>query len=416
VGAALLLGAGLVITGPIIERFFAFAGLGVLIQLQSLVLILAAFGVVPISRLMRRLAFNRLATIEVATRVLEGAVSVILAHQGYGALALVVGTVSAKACYTCMCWALGAGRMSMSFSIRSAKSLLSYGTGILFSRACIAFGHRADVLIIGHRLGPDVLGLYQRAYHLTSVPLSQFTIAANEALFPAMAKIQDDDQRFRQGFLGTVGLTSILTFPLLTMLWTSADILIPFLYGPKWNGTVPILTSLALVGYIRSAESVSSTVAKARGRVMAQAAYQAVTMISLVLFVFLGSSVGIQGAILGICMANLLSLFLMTRLALLVTGVNVLEWLGTLRTTLISSAVMGLTMLGLKAILIGHVPVVVLLATISVFGVVAYIICLAKLITTREYKLLERLSQLLPLRLKNLFLLCIGSRARLIYE
>ena len=413
---ALILGAGLVLAGPVIEKFFGFTGLCALIQLQAVALLTTALSLIPTSRLMRTLSFDRLAVIEVLTRVIEGTVSITLALHGHGVLALAVANITAEACRTGICWALAAGRISLLFRMHSAKTLLVYGTGVICNRTCIAIGRRADILIVGHRLGPDVVGVYQRAYQLVTLPLWRFTNAANEALFPAMAKIQDEDQRFRQGFLGTVGLTSIVTFPFLTLLWASADLLIPLLYGPKWNGTVPILMSLGFVGYIRSVNSANGTVAKARGRVMIEAMYQAITMILLVVFVFLGSYLGIQAVVIGVGMASLLSLFFMTRLALSVSGVSFLQWLGALRTTLVSSAAMGFIMVGLKAILIGHMPALFLLLTISFFGVVTYMICLGQFITTREFKLLERILPLLPLSLRNLLLLCISSRAKLIYE
>jgi PST family polysaccharide transporter len=65
---ALVLGGALVALGPLVERFFSMPGLGVLVQFQALALLLRTLGLIPGTRLQRRLAFDRLAFAEVASR------------------------------------------------------------------------------------------------------------------------------------------------------------------------------------------------------------------------------------------------------------------------------------------------------------------------------------------------------------
>ena len=279
-GGALLLAGGVVLAGPTVERFFKMPGLGLLVQLQSIVLVINGIALVPNSRLIRRLAFDRLAVIDVTTRTIGGLVSILLAIYGIGALSLTFGAIATGMCRACLLWACTPGRLPLSFCLYSAKNLLAYGSGILFIRICNDLAHRIDVLIIGQRLGAETVGLYQRSFHLVSIPLYQFTGAVNAVLFPAMASLQDETSRFRRGYLGSVGLTSMLAFPVLTLLWTTADLVIPLLYGPQWNGTVPILMSLAVVGYLRVANNPNGLVTQARGRVMAEAWCQAAFMMS----------------------------------------------------------------------------------------------------------------------------------------
>ena len=405
---AMILGGGLIVTGPRIEKVFGMPGLGFLVQLQSVVLLMNALGVVPTSRLTRRLAFDRLAAAEISTRALGGIVSILLALRGMGALSLIVGSVTAGAFHTCLVWTFARGRIPLVFRVESVKNLVGYGTGILFSRASIAFARRIDVLIIGHRLGPALVGLYQRGFQLVNIPLFEFANAVSQVLFPAMASVQDADWRFRRGYLGSVGLSSMVAFPLLTLLWTTADPLIPLLYGPMWTGTVPILMSLGFVGYLRVVNNPNGMVAKARGRSVAEATRQAIVLVSTVLFVFLGTSFGIQGAVLGVGMASLLSLVIMTRLAISISGVSFFEWLGALRTTVVSSAVMALAVLGTKAILGSYMPAAFLLVAASSTGILVYILSLRMLLTREERQTLEQISRILPARLSRLFHICIG--------
>jgi O-antigen/teichoic acid export membrane protein len=407
-GGALMLGGGLVVAGPTVEMFFGMPGLGRLVQLQSAVLVINALGLIPNGRLTRRLAFDQLTAIDISTRAISGVVSILLALDSMGPLALVIGTLTGGTFRTCITWAFAPGWVPILFRLKSAKGLLRYGTGILFIRMFNDLAHRLDILIIGPRLGAEVVGLYQRAYHLATMPLYQFTGAVSVTMFPAMAALQDEVYRFRRGYLGVVGLTSMFTFPLLTLLWTTADLLIPLLYGPRWNGAVPLLMSLGLVGYLRLVNNPNGLVTQARGRVIAEAMCQAALMSSTALFVLVGTFFGTQGVVLGVGLAWLLFLIIMTRLALSISGVSFLQWMGALRTTLISSTAMALTMLACKALFLSYMPIALLLVTVSCSGIIVYIGLLRILLTVQERQILERMFSVIPVRLRTAFELCMG--------
>jgi O-antigen/teichoic acid export membrane protein len=280
---------------------------------------------------------------------------------------------------------------------------------MLFIRLSNDLAHRVDVFIIGQRLGADTVGLYQRSFHLVTIPLYQFTSAVNTVLFPAMATLQDETSRFRNGYLGSVGLTSMLAFPVLTLLWTTADLVMPLLYGPKWSGTVPILMSLAAVAYFRVANNPNGLVTQARGRVMAEALCQAAFMIFTALFAFLGSFYGVQGVVAGIGVASLFFLVMMTKVALAISGVPFSSWAASFRTPIFSSVAMAIIVLASKTALVGSMPDSLLLLTVISCGAITYGVTLRHLLNARERQLLERFLPMVPVRFRDFFRFCIRS-------
>lgn len=406
--AALLLAGSVVSAGPAVERFFGMPGLGELVQLQSLALVVNALGLVPTSRLTRSLAFNRLTVVDVTTRMLGGVISIVLALRGMGAFSLVAGSIATAVCRTCLVWTSAPGCVPVLFRVHSAKSLLGYGTGVLLIRIFNDLAQRLDVFIIGHRLGVETVGLYQRAFHLVSIPLYQFTGAVSAVLFPAMASLQDETDRFQRGYLGAVALTSLFAFPLLTFLWTTADLLLPLLYGPMWDGAVPILISLGFVGYLRVINNPNGLVTQARGRVLAEAVCQGAFVGLTGLFAFFGSYFGVQGVVLGIALAGLIFLVIMTALAHSIAKISFVKWLGSLRTGFLGSAAMSFAILGFKALLIEKLPSALLLVTVVSFGIVVYMVSVRRLLSTHERQLLERFLPVIPVRLKSLYQFCIG--------
>jgi polysaccharide transporter, PST family len=395
---SLVLGGILVLSGPYLAAFFKMPGLAPLIQLQAAVLVLHAVNLVPATRLNRRLAFDRLALMDIAGRVAGGIVAIVLALQGHGALALTAGSLSTAATRTALGWTFAWGGIPFHFSFASARALLGFGTGILFIRICNDFSHRVDVFIIGRRLGAGVVGLYQRAYQLMTIPLFQFTNAINQVLFPAMSKVQSDDERFRKGYLGSVGLSSMVAFPLLTLLWTCGDVLIPFLYGPRWEGTVPLLVALSFVGYLRVVNNPNGLVTQSRARVMAEAWRQAAFSAATALFVLVGSFWGIQGAVAGVGAATFVYLFAMTRLALRIADVPLRSWLGALRTTLFSTALMALVVLAVKEMLKRFLPDFLLLAALTLVGFLIFLAAVAVFMSVNEREILRSVGKVLPRR------------------
>lgn len=405
---ALTAGLVLVLLGPFLARFFKMPGLGPLVQLQSLVLLIKAIVLIPNTRLMRALAFDRLAFIEVIARFVGGVLAILLGLRGEGAMALTGGALATAGVQASLSWAFAPGSVSLRFSRESAKSLLGFGTGIVFIRVFNDLARRVDVFIIGRRLGAEVVGFYNRSYQLVTIPLFQFTNAVNQVLFPAMARVQDDDERFRRGFLGSVALSTMVSFPMLTMLWTCGDVLIPFLYGPKWSGAVPLLTLLSFVGYLRIISNPNGLVTQARARVGAEAWRQAGFTGMIGIFVFLGTFWGITGAVIGVGLATGFYLLFMTRLALGIAGIPMSDWLRALRSTIVGTIVMSVAIIAAKNSLVGYVAPFPLLVILSLVGSLAYLVAIRILLSAGEKEIVANVGKALPVQLRWLPRLLLG--------
>jgi len=405
---ALVLGIALVLGGPYFARFFGMPSLGVLVQAQAAVLVIKAFSLVPNTRLSRALAFDRLAFVDIISRLFGGVAAIIMGLRGFGALALTGGALMNATVHTLLAWIFAPGPIQLRLSRESARALMGYGSGIVFIRIFNDLSHRVDVFILGWRFNAAVVGFYNRAYQLMTLPLYQFTNAINQVLFPAMARVQSDDERFRRGFLGSVSLSTMVAFPMLTLLWTCGDVLIPFLYGQKWQGTVPLLTMLSFVGYLRIVNNPNGLVTQARGRVGAEAYRQGAFTLMIALFVFAGSTWGIEGAIVGVGFATVLYLVFMTRLALSIAGIPALEWLRALKSSALSTVVMAPVVLGAKTSLDHWLPDFFLLVSVSLIGGVVYLLAIRVFMSSDEREIMESVGRILPMKFSWLPRLVLG--------
>jgi O-antigen/teichoic acid export membrane protein len=407
-GAALFVGSILIVSGPYAEGFFKMPGLGLLIQFQSVALLLRTFSLLPATRLQRRLAFDRLAFSDVTGRLVGGLVSIVFGLQGFGAFSLTAGSLTTAGLSTVLNWFFASGSIPLKFSRESARTLLGFGTGMLFIRVCNDLSRRVDVFIIGRQLGAEVVGLYQRAYQLMTIPLFQFTNTINQVLFPVMARLQDDDLKFRKGYLGAVALSGMVAFPMLTLLWTAGDILIPFLYGPRWEGSVPILIILSFVGYLRVINNPNGLVTQARAYVVAEGWRQAFFTVAIGVAVFVGSFWGLTGAALGVGVASFFYLAAMTRLSLSIAQVPVLDWLLSLRTVTVSTTVMAATALLVKWLVASRMSSLFSLILITGISLLAYLFSLRLMLSSSERPIVRDILRGTPRKLRWMNRLIVG--------
>lgn len=406
---SMAVGSLLVLSAPTIEQLFDMEGLKAVMMLQAGVLVIDGMALLPTSWLTRRLAFKQLAAIEVSTRVLGGVSSILFALHGMGALALAAGNLVSALSQTTLLWICAPDRIPLTFRLMHIRDLLRYGVGFFSIDLAGSLARQAVVLIIGHQLGTTAVGLYRRAFQLVMLPLQQITGAAHKVLFPAMSLVQEQDQRFQRGYLGLINLSALTAFPLLTFIATTADQIIPLVYGPMWTEAIPILQVLALSGYWRIVNNAHGLVLQSRGRGMAEAVRQWAHFGLSIVFAYIGGSVaGVVGVVIGISSASFFFFVSMTPLALFVSGVTFTQLLCAMRTGFVGSVAMGITVLGMKAVLARHMSIGPLWVIVSCCGILVYIISLRLLLTVEDQRFLERISRVLPPSLGRIFCFFFG--------
>ena len=397
-GSAIVIGGLLYVGAPAMEALFGMPGLAMVIRLQAGVLVVHSAGLLPETRLHRRLAFDRLVLIRVSDKTLGGVAAIIFAIQGSGAMALAIGSLTGATVGTFLLWVCAPGFIPLLFRPHHLRDLLSYGSGILFINVANTLAQRVDTLIIGRQVGSEAVGLYQRAFQLALLPLSQMTGPVTKVLFPAMSLIQGEQKRFQRGYLAATRLSALMAFPLLTMLGATADLLVPLVYGPMWEATVPILQILAVSGIFRLLMNVHSLVTQASGRVMAEAVRQGIWLILVAVFGFLGSYVGVLGVTIGVTLATCIFFISMTKLTLSITTIRLADWLKVMQTGLLGSTLMGLTILGMKYLLVNRLSSMLLLGVVACVGLFIYILVCRFCLTRADSELLESICGVLPSR------------------
>jgi len=256
----------LMLLSPLLANFYGEPILQPLTMVVALNFTINSFSVVQRARLSREMQFRLLGIVDIVSVVFGGVVAIGLALVGFGVWSLAIQlVVSALVLSMGLWWATG-WRPQFFFDRTAVADLLGYSSNLLGFSAFNYWTRNGDNFLVGKFLGADALGLYVRAYSLMLLPISQITGVLSKVMFPALAKIQQDQARVKRVYLRAVSFIALLTFPMMLGLLVVSQHLIPVIYGPKWSGMIQVFQILCLVGMVQSIASTVGWIYQSQGR------------------------------------------------------------------------------------------------------------------------------------------------------
>lgn len=260
--AALVTAAG----APYVARFYHEPGLTPIVRVLACGFVLMSAGAVPAALLNREMAFKRIVLIELAAAVLAAVITIAAVLSGAGVWSLVISVLVTAAVSTALFWPASRWRPKWVLDWREIRSIASYSLNLSGFSVVNYFNRNADNAIVGRYLGAVQLGYYQLAYNIMLYAVQNISVVLGRVMFPAFAKVQDDNARFQQAYVKGVSMIAAITFPLMMGIMVLAAPLEGAIFGMKWKPVVPLLVILAPVGLIQSVASTVGYIYVAKGR------------------------------------------------------------------------------------------------------------------------------------------------------
>lgn len=335
--------------------------------------LITALGNVHATLLVKNLRFDLVMRTSIVSALAGTLVSIGLAAGGLGAWSLVLGRLAVQSISTLMNWMLCKWRPSHRASRRHYSRLITYGRNMLVSDGLAYFNHNADYLILGHRFGPALLGVYLFAYNLAMLPVTTITLVVARVSFPIFAQLQRQDEDLQQAFTLAMRLSALLSFPMLVGMVILANELVTFLAGSRWQDAVAPFRLLAIYALGRSVSSQSGQLMNAMGRPDIPMKFN---LIYTPIFAF-GLLTGARYGMIGVAAATAVISGIATWLYLAL-ALRLMHWpfqiaLDATAPAFFSTGIMGLCVLITRQLLFLHHPTpLIMLIVLTFSGVFAY--------------------------------------------
>jgi O-antigen/teichoic acid export membrane protein len=252
---------------PLIGLFFHSERIALVAAAVSGYLVLRQSIIVPDALMQRRFSFLRRGVLEPAAVVAFGITAVVACAQGLGVWGLVLGTYASGATQVILSWSLVRWRPEpKSVSIRMWRELVAYGKHVIAGEFVRRATAEMSTAFVGRFTGTTALGHFHYAYRVTASPLNALISSTSYVLFPAFARISDDEVRFRQAVLRALRWMSVVAFPASLMLFALGESLVVVVFGERWREAGYAVMAMCAYTAGHSLDSLGSEVFKAAGR------------------------------------------------------------------------------------------------------------------------------------------------------
>jgi PST family polysaccharide transporter len=193
----------------------------------------------------RAMKFVTLAKVNILALATSLLVGIVMAATGNGywslvGLAVTNPIVTVVAVWTAMPWVPGKPARTP-----EVWSMLHAGGTVTLNSLVGYLGSNTEKILLGRFWGPQVIGLYGRAFQLVNLPVQQLSSSLSTVALPGLSRLQADPDRLRRSFLkGYLAFISLL-MPVAISSAIFAEEIVSIVLGPRWGGAALILRSLS---------------------------------------------------------------------------------------------------------------------------------------------------------------------------
>lgn len=300
----------LFLAAPAIARFFNQDMLVWIVRIMGLNLIFNAFAIIQRSVLIQQVHFKTQTKIRFFTVTISGIVAIAMAYQGYGVWSLVVRFGMMDLMDSILLWVLNRWMPLAQFSWASFRRLFGFGSKILAAAILDKFYTQVYKLLIGKFYAAATLGFYTQATNFTNMVINTLFRTINNVTYPVLAKLQDDQQKLKEGYRKILKLSSFIIIPAMIMLGVLAKPVILTLVGEKWLPSVPMLQLLCLSGLTYHFSTINLNMLLVLGRSDLSLKLEVIKKVNITIAIMTGLQFGIYGLIIGEVITSYVNLFI----------------------------------------------------------------------------------------------------------
>jgi len=132
-------------------------------------------------------------------------------------------------------------RPKIRFSYQRLSDIVTGGWKLTVTSIVDVLFRNGQLVAIGQFFNPAALSFYVRGERFPGVFVQQYTHVTDTTFHPILAKVKDDSLKLHLKMREIIVLSGFVIFPLLTILFVTAEPLILSLFGESWLMVVPFI-------------------------------------------------------------------------------------------------------------------------------------------------------------------------------
>lgn len=263
---ATLLYVALFFSAPLIARFYDMPILIPITRVVSLGMIFGSFNVVQRAQFTIKIDFKTTAKIALISVILSGTLGIIFAYMNFGVWAIVIQNITGGFIGTILLWTWSKWRPKWMFSWKSFREMFGFGSKLLASSLLDTIYGNMYSLIIGKVYKASDLGFYNRAKGFSQLSSVNLTNIIQRVTFPVLCKVQNEDDRLREGYRRLLRVTAFIIFPIMIGLGAVGKPLILTLLTEKWLYSSVLLVPVCFSGMWYPVHAINLNLLQVKGR------------------------------------------------------------------------------------------------------------------------------------------------------
>jgi len=196
--------------------------------------IFQALSTSHVALLKREMKFASLAIAELVGVILSILFAIAAALAGMGYWAVVIRQLTIPAVMILAARILCPWRPKGPIHLSRALPGLKYTVQVYSNISLGSLMHGLDKVLLGKFHGAQLLGYYDRAYYIFSMPAAQLLTPLHTVALATLSRVKDDKEKFFEYFLKAISLVAFPGILASLILTISAHDLVTLLLGPNW--------------------------------------------------------------------------------------------------------------------------------------------------------------------------------------
>lgn len=309
-----------------IGNFYNDNRLYLIVKVVAINFIFLSISNVALNLLHKNLSFKKASLVTIIALVIGYSIGVCLAFLNYGVWALIASNLITTILKAVGFFVFAKINIIKSFCFKEVKELFSFSFGMILLSVSNYVSNNGLNLVLGKIFSPALLGVFDRASLLKTLPSQIVGSIMDKVMFPVMAKLQDEEIKITYLFKFGMGLSNSIMIPIAVMLLLFAPEIILLLMGDDWNEVVMPLQIMAIVLPFSNAGRLADSIVRAKGLVYRNVSRKYIfTVLVLVTTITLGLFYGVIGAALGITISYFVNYLMMLILVNNIVNESIVE-------------------------------------------------------------------------------------------